>query len=313
MGFYDILNPEFNVGESFMERDELIELFAGYMASEVGVDAEDRKGKLVGYMKPYLFTNERLDVVIRRLKPMGKKVLATGSSGDQAIYSVANGAKEVTVFDLCPFTKMITEYKIACFKNLSYEKMRALYLINHEMFSAKAYAKISHDLPGDVREFWDTAFLNGFDYSIMPISTRKDSPIEFSTYLKNEDEYNKIKNALAGEYKIDNITTHLKDLPEILPEGEKYDIILLSNIINFVDKWEDSVLEARKSYWRVVNKLANKLNPGGVIQIDYGYLNLLKKYKYYAELLGRDKVTTSGTSYSTGAILYHPNIDESEQ
>lgn len=291
-----------------MEKEELIERFAEYMLSELSAD---KQGKLVGYEKPYLFTNERLDLLLKRLKPTDKRVLTTGSSGDQVIYAIANGARDITLFDLCPFAKVYTDYKIAMFKSFSFEQMRDIVLVKKEMFSSKTYQRISHNLPQESREFWDQAFLDGFDYKLMPISTRKDAPMEKAVYLLNPQEFKKIKLALMGNYSLKFINTHLKDLPKNLAAGESFDIILLSNIIKFVDKWEDAVENGYKSFWTVVKDLSNNhLNKGGVMQIDYRYFDMLTRYKYYSDLLGKSKVSSSGTGYSTGAILYRPNKDE---
>ena len=57
-----------------MEHDEIIERFANYMLSEQSDEKEDKAGRLVGYEKPYFFTNERLDLILRRLAPKDKKV-----------------------------------------------------------------------------------------------------------------------------------------------------------------------------------------------------------------------------------------------
>ena len=48
----------------------------------------------------YLFSNENLNFLFKRINVENKSVLTVGSSGDQALYAFANGAKNIVHFDI---------------------------------------------------------------------------------------------------------------------------------------------------------------------------------------------------------------------
>jgi 16S rRNA C1402 (ribose-2'-O) methylase RsmI len=64
----------------------------------------------------YTFSNENLDHLFKKVNVKGKKVLTVGSGGDQAIYSIYKGAREVDLIDANVLTKAIVELKLAAIK-----------------------------------------------------------------------------------------------------------------------------------------------------------------------------------------------------
>ena len=290
-----------------VQLDKRVEKFMGHMLSEIDKTKEYKNLAFVGNERPYLFSNERLDVTIRRLKPQNKKVLTTGSSGDQVMYLIANGAKKITLFDLCPYSLDVLNYKIALIKTLEYKDAHNV-IFEGSMFSYKTYQKISHCITGESKDFWDYVFMEGFDGRYIDICKRKDSREDKAEYLKNEVVYNELKDALVnGKYKLKFINCHMKDLGEKIAKESDYDIIILSNIIKYASKWDESKFDYRKhEYWEAVKRLSQKLKKGGAIQIDYAYNNLLERYMYYSLLFGSERIKSSGINRHEGAIYYIP-------
>lgn len=290
-----------------MQLDERVEKFMRHMLSELDKTKEYKNLAFVGYERPYLFSNERLDVTIRRLKPQNKKVLTTGSSGDQVLYLILNGAKEITLFDLCPYSLDILNYKMAMIKSLEYKDTRKAVFAG-KMFSYKTYQKISRYLNGESKDFWDYVFMEGFDGRYIDVCKRNDSRQDKAEYLKNEEVYNELKNALnEGNFNIKFINCHMRDLGEKIENDSDYDIIILSNIIKYAVRWDESKLDYKKTaYWETVKKLSQKLKKGGAIQIDYAYNDLLGRYMYYSLFFGSEKIKSSGINRQEGAIYYIP-------
>lgn len=304
------VNINVTFGGVEVEFNESIEKFLNHMLSEIDKTEENKNLAFVGYERPYLFSNERLDVTIKRLNVNNKRVLTTGSSGDQVLYLIANGAKDITLFDLCPYSKLILDYKIGMIKSLEFEGMRKV-IESGEMMSIKTYKHINYNIPVESRKFWDFVFMEGFDGKVVDICKRKDSRPDKAEYLKNEQVFNNLKSGLIkSKYNLKFINCHMQDVVNEIQNEDEYDIILLSNIIKYADKWDKLKWDYRKNeYWRVVSGLSKKLKQNGVIQIDYRYHDLLERYMYYSLLLGSGKVKSSGISRKEGAIYYYPNME----
>lgn len=80
------------------------------------------------YNPVYLFTNERLDIILGNVNLSGK-LLSVNASGDQTLNAILLGARDVQMFDLNKFTKYFTSLKIWAIKNLKYEEFLRLYNI----------------------------------------------------------------------------------------------------------------------------------------------------------------------------------------
>ena len=217
----------------------------------------------------YTFSNENLDHLFKKLNVKGKKVLTVGSGGDQAIYSIYKGAREVDLIDANVLTKAIVELKLAAIKafdlNIFCEFMQVLTHGGEKLrdgYLERAYRKLSAYLPKDVQLFWDNVFLystpefleNRFIH--MFVST---GGYQYSEFYNNERCYNKLKKKLLkGDVKINYIFAEFRDFPE--ETQKKYDVILLSNIKDYIH--DDT------EFSDVVEKLYRKrLNWGGMIQV----------------------------------------------
>ena len=92
-------------------------------------------------------------------------------------------------------------------------------------------------------------------------------------------------------------------------EEDKYDVMLLSNIIQYAHSWNGGQSQevGEIEFLTMVKNLSKNLNKGGVIQIDYAYKNRLGKYKKYTKLLGRGTVSSAAITFQVGPILYKPD------
>lgn len=296
-----------------MEQDEKLERFMLGMLPCVNDDEEYKKYRLKGFEKFYLYTNEHLPIFLKRIGMEDKRVLTVGSSGDQILYSLGLGAKEVVCFDLCPFAKEYFALKTACIKSLTFEEYKEIVGDEKQILSSAVYAKVSHNLDEEARVFWDELFLNGFnenDFCAVRANVRL---MGNETYMSNEQTYNKIKIALKNSPKVKFIESDLREIAEKLPSDDIYDVILLSNIYQYSKYWyKDNPRRGQAEFIQVVQDLSTHLSAGGTMQIDYAYKDRLKKYTYMQERLPNGKVSSSAISFKVGPILYR-NTTNSEQ
>lgn len=241
------------------------------------------KGRLRGFDLLYPTTNEHLPNLFKRLNTSGKKVLTVGSSGDQVLYSVLNGASEVMLVDVNPYAKMFLEYKIASIKTFTFDEFFKIFRFcrvkeivdnetkeknissTNEFLNNAVYRKISHNMEAGAREFWDRYFLECKELYGGFISREKLFP---DSYLVNNDVYNKLSKQLKKrDVKIDFINQSLEKVVPMLGD-RKYDIMLFSNVLDYM-KGSSVSKKACNFKRKIVDKLKENLEPSGVMQIDY--------------------------------------------
>lgn len=222
----------------------------------------------------YLTSNEQLDKYLPMLNIAGKKIATVGSSGDQILNALYYGCKDITFIDGNVLAEAYIEYKMALIKALSFDEFKYVLIEDKSAFDFKVYQKISHYLSGAVRQFFDEIMLmqdsvefgtleyyeTFNDFKIFHSIINNLPHTEFSEFYHSKDAYEKLKNILfAGDFKLKYITSRLEDFPSRL--NEKYDVILLSNIYDYVSRLKfNPVL---KSLYK------NNLKSGGVIQFQY--------------------------------------------
>ena len=268
---------------------------------------EEYDKRMKGFEKLYLFSNENLGTYYKRLDLDGKRVLTVGSSGDQILYSLYFGADEVVCYDICPLSKYYFELKVACIKNLSFEEFNKLIDLSKMIFSEEVYAKVSHDLNGESRLFWDSLYLEGFndyDYDINRLHWKL---LSNDVYTNNKEIYNQLQKILRAGIKVKHMRGDIRNMPQKLT-GKKFDAIMLSNIAHYVKNWNEqkSEVEGQSQFYDLVSNLKTILTKGGFIQLDYAYNDRLKRYKKYADVYGKDKIKTATTYGDEGAIIYYP-------
>lgn len=249
--------------------------------------------KFKEFCEMYAFTTENVRGYLSKLKVNGKKVLTVTASGDHLINLALLGASEVHNFDINQNAYFMSELKLAALKVLSYEEFLLFFtdsrdrttdyvgLVSVEkkidendfVFDYKTYLRIREQLKEDVALYWDMLFEDyHFDGKKLMKSGivrggDRTAAIYNNPYLRNEENYNQARECVS---KITRkyFTMDVLDLHKLT---DTYDIILLSNIYDYVtDEWVGGMKEEDFTQY-VTEELSKKLNPGGKISIAYQY------------------------------------------
>lgn len=234
---------------------------------------KEQNGRNGTLSQAYAFSNEKLHNIFKHLRKKSPRVLTVGSSGDQLLYSLYYGSKDITLIDANLYSQYWIEYKMAAIKNLEFEEFKKYFLVDEfdtefNPFNNNVFPKIFHDLSDESKVFWGQIFLNGYspEQIYQNIIKRKDSHTDrvYSIFYKEENSYNKVQEILLRQnYKINFINEEFLKFHSVV-QG-KFDIILLSNIRRYVND---------VSFMTTVNGLYDKhLNNGGIIQLHYDYFN----------------------------------------
>lgn len=219
----------------------------------------------------FSFTNENLEEIFDNRDLVDKRVATVGSSGDQALYSILKGSNDVTIIDANPMTQPYVELKLAAIKNLSFEEFLDFFTYKN-IFNAKYYAKISHDLSDYAKGFWDNIIMEiGEDdnnrtafwslFQTVGIGADFTNCRGALSYCKDKMIFNKLKDSL-DDCRIEFIVADFKDFSKEL--SKKFDLILLSNISDY--------FKDKTDYFKGVKELRRKhLKKDGVMQIYYNF------------------------------------------
>ena len=192
-----------------------------------------------GFERIYPFTTEDISGYINLFNINGKDIFTVGSSGDQVFNSIMLGAKSVTLFDINNSAK--------------------------EFFNAKK--NIIMSTPRE--KLYEEVLNQDFHFS-EDIFTKK-SLEKMNLYMKNDKNYNTLKEKLK-KAKIDFITGDIFELDKTII-SKKYDLILLSNVIQYLK--EDNYKSIDEKLFDIYIQLKKILNDEGIIQFMYLYGSIL--------------------------------------
>lgn len=219
----------------------------------------------------YKKSNERIECYREYLNNR-KNILSVIASGDQIINCILGGAKEIDAFDISVFPKYFLFLKLAAIINLTKEQYCDFFynkLTTSEKYD-DYYEKIRNSLNKNNQEFWDSLFdyFPWFDiYNSMLFSTEvmiKDDVIRQNLYLQDR-YYEKLK-SMINDVKINTYDGNIFTLIDIF--NKKYDLVYLSNIINYNDIFE---------YKNLLKKI-NLEDNGIVLTYLFSINNKLKDY-----------------------------------
>lgn len=186
----------------------------------------------------YKSTNERLSCYSKYLSNR-KYILSVISSSDQILNSILLGTLKIDAFDISTFPKYFLYLKIASILTLTcdeYINFFYNYNVDNTIYD-DYYDLIRSELEYENKEFWDSLF-NYYDWNDIYNSTlfssevvNKNYVIEQNFYLQN-DNYNRLKKIIKS-VNINTFTGNIFDLVNEL--DNKYDLVYLSNIINYSD------------------------------------------------------------------------------
>lgn len=214
-------------------------------------------GHFAAYSPAYISSNEQVSQIVHWLKPKNKTVLAVAGSGDVPLFLSAYGAGRIDTFDISYNARVIMDVKT--------------YMLTHKynlfdytttLRSLKRSADLLHCRATETlrnsasSQTWDyiqgmhgcKIFLHSENGDIETMPTQ----FEFENMQqKTPERYNFIWSdlfSLGGQI-----------------SGQKYDIIYLSNVLQYVDDTQHIV--------NVLQDLHPHLNPNGVIVLDSLLLN----------------------------------------
>lgn len=179
----------------------------------------------------YVFTNENIAGYMPSLGNMtGARVLCVGASGDHAFESYLAGASHVDTFDINSNQKNIIELKTHMIRHLSYESFADFFLGTYNFFNKKILSPIQHEFSDDLNQFLAQYERRGnrmfwYQYGVSP-----GFDIFKISYLQDPNKYYELRKKLPKKISFTNC-----DIRDISTNfTEKYDVILLSNIADYV-------------------------------------------------------------------------------
>lgn len=245
----------------------------------------------------YSFTTENIAGYFEQLQFTNKDVLTVAASGDHIINALYKGAKTVIGFDINYLALIFTELKLVALENLDYKEFMDFFMINDEdnieknqnaLNNVIYINKLRKYLLKSTAENWDIFYQNfnnnGYDLRNSYIFNNKydnnSLKINSNLYLKSEAEYNKAKERIKQK-KIILINSNYKDINcHYLPNIEDCDIILMSNISDYIKDLYSEKSNYLEDYIKdIIQNFKNKNN-----QIVCAYLYDIQNTKYRSEI-----------------------------
>lgn len=241
----------------------------------------------------YVFSNENISDCLNQLGDMrGKRVLSVCASGDHAFECYARGASRVDTFDINYTQKNMMELKLHMIRNLPYEEFLEYFFGCSRRMSSDIITPLWNLFSDSLKIFYSQVYSSNNAYQIGPmISANLTSPnrnVGNISYIQDCSVYEHLARTLPEKIKFTH--TDLETLPSVI--SGKYDIILLSNIFDYMyTKLNDNELALSKLYDNVLAPMSknNLTNETGTIVFDYMWgrraldrIHLLEDYFYWA-------------------------------
>lgn len=236
----------------------------------------------------YPFTTENISGYFKEEEIKNRSILTVGSSGDQAINAFLMGAKEVTIFDINPFTKYFFDLKKAAIINLELDEFLKFFCYCHypktfyknpTSLDSSVFSTISKDLNIESLEFWSYLF-NVFKSKHIRQRLFIDDEYPYrivsklNNYLDEKNYY--ILKEIIKEFNPTFIESDLLSIPSKLTK--KYDTIYLSNISHYLKDYQYSLYLFRDN----LLKLKQFMSDDSIMYFAYLYdMNEKTKAHYY--------------------------------
>lgn len=245
----------------------------------------------------YSFTTENIAGYFEHLNFIDKNILTVTASGDHIINAFYKGAKTVTGFDINYLALIFTELKLFALQQLEYEEFLQFFMINEKNDIDKNKNALDYEiytnklkklLSKNVSKYWNMIYQNfnnnGYELRNSYIFNNKydnnNIKVSSNLYLKSEWDYNKVKKEISQK-EIILINSNYKDLNLLnLPNLASCDIILMSNISDYIEKLYNRNSNYLEEYLNeIIYKLKKQNN-----QIVCAYLYDIKSNKYRSEI-----------------------------
>lgn len=234
------------------------------------------------YSPIYTFTTENLDSYLNVLNIKDRSCLTVTSSGDQIINLALLGASNIDCFDTNRVAYYFTKLKLSALQALKYEEFieyftslhairpnsSVMLLENNNVFSLSLYKKIYDYLDEDVKLFFDMIYSNNNQDNIevkkLFYNISDERAIYNNTYLRDKEHYYKARE-LVKKIVDKGINYNTLDVFDITSLKNKYDIVLLSNIYDYIDSKKELYADF------VTQDVTNIVNQDGDILVNYQY------------------------------------------
>lgn len=229
------------------------------------------------FSKMYSMTTENLYGFLKNIDLKDKKVLTVNGSGDQLLNAYLLGAKDVTCFDINPNSFCNTKLKIAAIKNLCFNDFLSFFNV-HKFGSFSMYGSLDYRLFEKLVPHLDKDTINLYSLFYQKIGGNIFNSIYHNYYdslnklskisgYMNQKSYNELVNKLDS-VELKFIESNIVSLKDKLKD-EKFDIILLSNISDYIVELFDT--NALVKFRSLTDSLMENLNDNGLIQVGYIY------------------------------------------
>ncbi|MBR6597824.1 MAG: DUF3419 family protein [Alphaproteobacteria bacterium] len=194
----------------------------------------------------YLFTNENVADEVRVLGDIyGGRVLSVGASGDHAFAAYMAGAAHVDTFDINSLQQAVTDLKTTLIHHVSYENFMDFFFDTKNFFNPRILMQRDIIIPNTVKVLLAEYERRGnavFKYEAGQNAAYLTNHIP---YLVNKHAYMQLRSVLPKQIGF----THcdMRDIQSPLSKGpgmfsdNKYDVILLSNIYDYVVPSENMI------------------------------------------------------------------------
>lgn len=239
---------------------------------------EDSYQKSQGYFEIYPFTTENILGYIEAFRLKDRSLLTVGSSADQVINASMFGCFDISVYDICPFSKYYFYLKKAGILCLSYQEFLdyfcykdypVVFQDNPKFFNFHSYEKLRQVLrllDYESYLFWEDLF---FQYGKRKLRIR--------LFQLEEPRLNQLKRCnlyLSSELAFEEARESLRKVSPKFMVGDIfqeenlgiYDTIFLSNLATI------SHVKSREYYRMFIDRMVCHLSSDGEMLMMYLYL-----------------------------------------
>ena len=178
-----------------------------------------------------------------------ERVLSIIGSGDQIINAILFGSKDIVGVDISSFPKYFLALKLAAIQSLTKEEYLEYF---YGSFAVKYYFIIRDKLEDNIRLFWDNLYTDYIAYDIYNSSLFNNFTMGKKWAVLNnpflEDDNYKIVKSKLEKIKMELLRYNIFDIKK-LHKG-KFDLIILSNMINHIEKLYGNDISIEEYYNR---------------------------------------------------------------
>jgi hypothetical protein len=265
-----------------VDSSNIQQLFEGDLINNL-----EANGNFAKFSKMYAFSTENLSSYFPKIDFKDKKVLTVSGSGDHAICSYLQGAKEVTIFDKNRLSGCFLDLKSSAQSELGFSNFQKFFRdvtnpgfnrsSNENAFDFEIYKSLRNNLSINSQIFFDNVYdyfnNDGFKLRKSKIFIQHEEVINdddthrTNLYLKSRWNYYNAKRKIAGKQSR-WILSDIKNLVNHLSDEDVFDVVLLSNISDYIKKiYPDDEQYLQKFADEIIDPLSHHLNPKGIISM----------------------------------------------